>query len=246
MKITIILFCLFLPRLCLNDSKTNYGQDIDHFYLSIEKVRVENGKSYRQFFRRYNSNNDVILHVEGNFNTTDSVVYKYNYPNGTVEIKKFKPGENGGLVLEELHTESIQKDVNPFLLDSFDLYDVNNFLEIANTYKNKLKTYKLETDSGIVNKYEYDIGEEAFIVLPYTSNNRGADVAEKLDSLILYCKNKKVVIEEYFFERNKQVIRKYYYNDSRLIRLRTDLLLEHKNVEGFDEVYNYNMLVGPK
>jgi len=54
--------------------------------------------------------------------------------------------------------------------------------------------------------------------------------------------NKKLYQEEYFFEGNKQVMRKYYYNNSQLIRVRTDLYLGNKSEEGFEEVYKYKYI----
>jgi hypothetical protein len=241
-KTAIVPICLFFSSSCLTDSKTNDKKEPEASFLIIEKVRVRNGKEYREYFKKYDANNNVLLYVEGNSNTTDSVVYNYDFPKGTVEVKEFKPEGKGVLILENSHIDSIKKGANTFFVDSFDLYDRNSFIEIDRAYNNKLKVYELKTDTGVVNKYKYDVGEEAFIVLPYTSNNRGADTAEKLDSLNLYCYNKKVISEEYFFEGNKRVIRKYYYNGYRLTRVRTDLFLNNKTEEGFDELYTYKYI----
>ena len=209
--------------------------------LKIENIRLEYGKERVQFYKIFDSENKLLTYKEGGTNTTDSVVYKYD-ENGNLEgYYEYEPN-NEGLLIKTYHKQMEVAEDNSYsfiISDTFNLFENVPCKEIDISYKTNLKMDSFVSDSGFVFKYSYPVGEKVFLVLPFSSNNRGEDNSERLDSLVFLIHNKKLLQEEYFFERDKQVKIKYYYDNFRLIRVRTDLFVENKSKEGFDEMYKY-------
>jgi hypothetical protein len=220
----------------------NYSNKRYHTYLVIEKSKVEkNGRKYKIYVKVFDSKNRIVLYKEGNFNTTDSIIYRYT--NNIVESFEYKPDENRKLIFDssdkEVYIENFSgKEI--VYKDTFNLYDDINFKEVERLYIDRLSISKKSTNSEFIYKYHYNIkGEKIFMLLPFISNNRGTEEADELDSLNVYCSKEKIIKEEYFF-KDKLVRKEYSYELERLVKVKNEVIAPDYKDYFFEEFkYKY-------
>ena len=198
----------------------------------------------RDFIKYFDSKNRLLLSIEGNLKTTDSSVYKYNSDNSIKEVWDYIPNENGKLVLSyknivNSNIPSEKEYICPYIVDTFGLTYEYDYIDIDKNFKNIMKVDSINTDSGLIYKYNYKINEVIFLLLPYVSNNNGSENAESLDSMNFVCFNKQIVSEDYYFEKEVHIERKYFYSKTRLIKTTINLYSSNKYKEGFDEIFRY-------
>ncbi len=236
MKFVVFLYFYFVPFFCC------YSQIDNHEYLKIENIRLQYGRERLQFYKIFDSNNKLLIYKEGNVNTTDSIVYKYDANGNLVGFDEFLPN-NEGISVRTHHEQKSLVDANYSfcILDTFNLFEDISCNEIDVNYKSTLKIDSFPSDSGTVFKYYYPVGEKPFLVLPFSSNNRGKDISERLDSLILLIHNKKLYQEEYYFE-TYNVIRKFFYMNDRLVSMLIEPIYFDGKIdesEKIEEIYRY-------
>lgn len=245
MKRVFLIFSLLL----LFVSCMERGVNNEYKVILVEKFHLHNGIEKLQFQKLFNNKYQILLNIVGN---TDSIVYKYDSIKGysiSFEYLKRNLNEKNKFVLSYIDTiyasdiisNAIIRERNKMFSDTFNVF--NYYLDrVYYDYRNNIKIDSFKSDSGLVYKYNYKIGKIVLLSIAPYINVFDYSSGEKIDSVNLYCINKKLIKEEYFF-KNQHVIKDNYYDKNRVVKtILYSIKSNGMRENDFIDVFKYTVL----